>query len=187
AAAGRVVPGKMDWWPEGMLARAGRLLRFTRDGAPAYASAGWPGALGVVTGLSTRGFAVVLNAVATPGEGVGGEGYPVLLHLRRVLEDARDFDDALRMLSEERLLAPALFTLAGRENEQRVVVERTPTRHALRWPEGDEPLVATNHYRVLSRPRPFGGEELSGACGRYDAVWRFFARHRPGRQVADAA
>ena len=176
---GPVVVRNMDWWPQDLLARASYLVRCGRGGRPEYATAGWPGAIGAVTGLSARGFAVVLNAV-TSAEGLTRTGYPVLLHVRRVLEDARDFDDALRMLAEETLAAPALFTLAGRRNDQRVVIERTPTRHALRRPDGDEPIVATNSYRLLD------GAGFEG-CPRYDALCRFFARHRPGGEVEDAA
>src|SRR2546421_1162934 len=107
---GPVVARNMDWWPEDLLAQCSYLLRYCRGKDFQFAHAGWPGSIGVVTGLSARGFAVVLNAVRAP-EPVSKIGYPVLLHLRRVLEDARDFDEALRLLSEQRLAAPALFTL----------------------------------------------------------------------------
>jgi hypothetical protein len=184
---GPVVARNMDWWPEDLLARASYLVRCRRAGALQFANAGWPGAIGVVTGLSARGFAVVLNAVLSP-EGVRKTGYPVLLHLRRVLEDARDFDDALQMLCRQTLAAPALVTLAGTRNEQRVVVERTPTRHALRWPRGGEPLVATNDYRLLDRPQTHAGPEIyQTTCSRHDALCRFFAGHRPDHEVEDAA
>ena len=182
-AGGPVVARNMDWWPQDLLARASYLVRYSRGGRMEYATAGWPGALGVVTGLSARGFAVVLNAV-TSAEGLARTGYPVLLHVRRVLEDARDFDDALRLLAEETLAAPALFTLAGRRNGQRVVIERTPTRRALRWPDGDAPLLATNSYRLLEDPGVLPGFDN---CPRYDALGRFFARHSPGEEVDDAA
>jgi hypothetical protein len=178
---GPVVARNMDWWPQDLLARASYLVRCRRSGRPEYATAGWPGAIGTVTGLSARGFAVVLNAVSC-AEGLARTGYPVLLHVRRVLEDARDFDDALRLLADETLAAPALFTLAGRHNKQRVVIERTPTRHALRWPDGDAPLVTTNSYRLLEDASP-----ASDSCPRYDALGRFFARHRPGDAAEDAA
>ena len=141
----------MDWWPEDVLARASCVVRFERQGEMQFCTAGWPGAVGVVTGLSARGFAVALNAVMGP-ERFSRIGYPVLLHLRRVVEDARDFADALRMLARQRLIAPALFTLVGTANDERVVIERSPRRHALRWAEGDAPLVATNDYRTLFRP-----------------------------------
>lgn len=184
---GPVVARNMDWWPEDLLAQASFLLRYSHGGEFRFANAGWPGALGVVTGLSARGFALVLNAVRNP-EGANPAGYPVLLHLRRVLEDARDFEYALRMLSEETLAASALITLVGRRNEERVVIERTPTRHALRRPQGDEPLVATNDYRLLFRPESGDGPEIyRTTCYRYDTLARFFAKNRTDKAAEDSA
>jgi hypothetical protein len=185
--SGPVVARNMDWWPEALLARASYLMRYTRNRALQFASAGWPGAIGVVTGLSGRGFAVVLNAVASP-EGLCKTGYPVLLHIRRVLEDAPDFEAALGLLANQRLAVSALLTLVGRENAERVVIERTPTRHALRWPRGDEPLVATNDYRLLFQPEAHAGAEIyQTTCARYEALCQFFADHRPEQEIDDAA
>jgi hypothetical protein len=184
---GPVVARNMDWWPEDLLAQASYLIRCRHHDELRFVNAGWPGAIGVVTGMSARGFAVVLNAV-TCSEGVRKTGYPVLLHLRRVLEDARDFDDALKMVAQQTLASPALVTLVGSRNDQRVVVERTPTRSALRWAAGDRALVATNDYRVLVQ----AGEEKLGdlghtACSRYEALTRFFAGHGADQDVEDAA
>jgi hypothetical protein len=112
----------------------------------------------------------------------------VLLHLRRVLQDAADFDEALTMLSEQRLAVPALITLVGRENHQRVVIERTPRRHALRWAESDRPLFATNHYRLLYPPHDSPGHVFyENTCARYEALAAFFASHRADREIDDAA
>lgn len=185
--SGPVLARNMDWWPEAVLARASYLFRYHRGGRLHFASAGWPGAVGVVTGLSGRGFAVVLNAVQGP-ENNRKTGYPVLLHLRRVVEDATSFEEALRWLASQTLLAPALFTLVGTRNEQRVVIERTPTRFALRWPRGDEPLVTTNDYRLLFQPETHAGAEIYvTTCRRYEALGRFFAGHRADHAVEDAA
>lgn len=183
--AGPVVARNMDWPGETVLARSSYLIRTERDGRLQFASAGWPGAVGVVTGLSGRGFAIVLNAVLAP-EGLDRMGYPVLLHVRRVLEDARDFRDALDRLSTQRLAAAALFTLVGTGNDERVVIERTPRQHALRWSDGDAPLITTNDYRVLFRPQTHAGMELyETTCRRYDALSRFLAGHDATLPVAD--
>ena len=56
----------MDWWPEGPLARASYLIRCTDGPDWKFTSAGFPGATGVVSGLSSRGLADILNAVTTP-------------------------------------------------------------------------------------------------------------------------
>ncbi|MCA8920791.1 MAG: hypothetical protein KDD82_03215 [Planctomycetes bacterium] len=167
---GPVVARNLDWWPEEPLARSTYLVREIETGRCLRATAGWPGSIGVVTGLSSNGFALVLNAVSGP-EGVSLTGYPVLLHLRRVLEDAADFDAALVMLRDTHLAAPCLISLVGVENHQRVVIERSPKRHALRWAEGISPLVATNDYRKLFPPETREGSPIyETTCARFEAL-----------------
>lgn len=184
---GPVVARNMDWWPEDILAQASYLVHFVRKGVMQFINAGWPGATGVVTGMSARGFAIVLNAVTGP-ESHSRLGYPVLLHLRRVLEDAPDFESARKLLCEQRLTVSGLFTLVGSENHQRVVIERTPTRYAQRWPKGDEPLLTTNDYRLLFRPETNDDAVIyQTTCSRYDALCEFFADQRPDQEIGDDA
>ncbi|MCX7421071.1 MAG: C45 family autoproteolytic acyltransferase/hydrolase [Planctomycetia bacterium] len=183
-AEGPVLARNMDFWPEKWLARASTLMQFTRGGQLAFVNAGWPGAIGVVSGMSVKGFAVVLNAV---GGGSDKSGYPVLLHLRRVLEDAESFDAAVDWLASERLMAGALFTVVGTENIQRVVVERKPSAFVLRRPVGDEPLVTTNDYRMLNASEHGSMEVLlQTSCSRFDVLSKLFAKHRVTDEVLDA-
>jgi isopenicillin-N N-acyltransferase like protein len=181
---GPVVARNMDWWPEEPLAKASYLIRCTEGTDWKFTSAGFPGAVGVVTGLSSRGFAVILNAVTSP-DPVCKTGYPVLLHLRRVLEDAAGFNDALNRLSKQRLVTSALFTLVGSANEQRVVIERAPRRHALRWGKPNEPLVTTNDYRLLDRPTGDAWDLERTSCGRFDRLWHLSVRRPVGEPIAD--
>ena len=182
---GPVLARNMDWWPEDLLAQASYLVHCRRGNDFVFANAGWPGSIGIVSGLSARGFGLVLNAVLSP-DPPSKLGYPVLLHLRRVLEDARDFSDAVRMVANTHLPVGGLITLVGTENNQRVVVERTPKRHALRWPKGDEPLVVTNDYRLLARPENCTElETCRTTCSRYDACREFFGSHTADRDVND--
>lgn len=171
---GPLLARNMDWWPEDVLARCSCLVRYERQGALDFANAGWPGAVGVVSGLSGRGFAVALNAVRGPDR-LNRTGYPVLLWLRRVLEDASDFEDARRMLRRQRLTTAALFTLVGTENDQRVVIERT-ARHAVeRRSEGSEALIATNDFRALAAPQASDAAEIyRTTCARYDYLQGYF-------------
>jgi hypothetical protein len=166
--SGPIIARNMDWAPEAALARASVLCRSSRGGKLAFANAGWPGSVGVVSGLSARGFGLVINAVTSP-EGANMAGYPVLLFLRTVLEDAPDFDGALKMLTTEKLAMSGMITLVGVRNEQRVVVERSPTRHALRWGEPDKPLLTTNHYRTLYPPEASCFEDDT-TCYRYNRM-----------------
>jgi len=181
-ATGPVLARNMDWWPQEPLARSSYRVRTETNGRLSFANAGWPGAIGVVSGLSGRGFGVVLNAVHGT-TGIDKLGYPVLLHVRRVLEDARDFDDAVHRLCHQRLCAVGILTLVGRENDQRVIIERTPREHALRTPYDDEPLLATNHYRRLAEP----GDAPDGQqCPRYVALGELYGDVGASVEVSDA-
>ena len=185
--AGPVLARNMDWWPEEILAQTSYMVRVRRNGRLEYAHAGWPGTIGIVTGMSRRGFAIALNAVQCP-EGIDKFGYPVLLHLRRVIEDAGDFATAVRMLSEQRLAAPGLLTVVGRENDQRVVIERTSKHHGHRWGNGDKPLLATNHYRFLREPILGDSDVLDEtSCDRFDALAGFFTEHTADQPVEEEA
>ena len=160
----------MDWWPEHLLARASCVVEYRREGRTVFEAAGWAAASGVVTGMSGRGFAVALNAVGGL-EGTDIEGYPVLLHLRRVLEDAESYAHAVELLTDEHLASPALFIVVGGTPEERIVIERSPTRSATRSARGTQSLVATNEYRALGKsPTSDGGTLAQTSCGRFDAL-----------------
>lgn len=184
-SSGPVLARNMDWWPEQSLARASYLIRMVRKGNLQFASAGWPGSIGVVSGLSARGFAIVLNAAFSVG-GIDKFGYPVLLHIRRVLEDATDFDDAVDRLASERLAAGCLLTVVGRENHQRVVIERSQRDHAIRRPAGNEAIAATNHYRALHETPTSGAPDMGDVpCGRYDALLALLGDHKASDEMTD--
>ncbi len=185
---GPVLARNMDWWPADLLAQATYEIRYYRGDQRQFTLAGWPGCVGAVTGMSTRGFAVALNAVQSP-EPPNKLGYPVLLLLRRVLEDARNFDEAVSELSTQRITVGALFTLVGVSNDQRAVIERTPTRAVRRTSEDGGPLVATNDYHAMNNSGELDElfEQMLGqsACSRYDALHNALASEQGQSSCSD--
>lgn len=171
--AGPVVARNLDWWPENLLAQNTYRVSYKKNDETVFQSAAFPGLVGVVTGVSQRGFAVVLNAVLSK-EKFCARGYPVLLLLRRVLEEADSYQQAVKMLTETVLPVGALFTVAGRSNEERVVIERTPRRAAQRGVALDEVLLTTNDYRLLQEEQAQGQtDNFTTACSRYAALEKF--------------
>ena len=150
---GPMIARNMDWFPASKIAKASAIIP-TKNGLHAAA----PGLFGVVTGLSNNGFALVLNAAF--GESNQWECIPMLLFLRQVLDEASDFHDALKKVSTTPLMSGGLITIVGKTNDQICVVERTPTKSEVRFPQGKEPLIVTNHYRKLHKPNE--------TCDRYN-------------------
>lgn len=109
-----------------------------------FYNATWPGYAGVLTAMAPGRFCAAINqAPRVPAWGNRGideivnrlrmlrsQGTLPAVHLlRRVFEDARDFDAALAILSDESvdLAMPAIFTLAGVEAGEGCVVEALGT------------------------------------------------------------
>ncbi len=174
---GPVLARNMDWWPERPLALGSVMLRYFRGSEFAFETAGWGGSIGAVSGRSSRGFALAMNA-AMSTDPVQLSGYPVMLFLRTVLEGAASYTDAYEMICHAELASPCLVMLVGTENNERVVIERAPRRHAVRRARPGDALVVTNDFRVLDEQSTALSADGHGlyrsACGRYEALGNQF-------------
>jgi hypothetical protein len=87
-----------------------------------FASVAWPGLVGVVSGMNAEGLALVVHG------GRAGEprthGEPVVHALRRVLSEARDADQAVRLLGEREPMVSHIVVLS--DARKALVVERAP-------------------------------------------------------------
>lgn len=128
----------LDWGLTG-IGRYVVLARHETAHGPFY-NATWPGFAGVLTAMAPGRFSAAINQA--PRLPILGPRWldeilarlrllrhrgalPAAHLLRRVFEEARDFDAALALLADERVLLamPALFTLSGTTPEQGCVIE----------------------------------------------------------------
>lgn len=97
------------------------------EGRIPWASVGWPGALGVVTGVNASGIAVMVNPVRTADVRVTRTARPVAHLARGVLEQARTLDEAVKLIEATPTLGAAVIALADSAGTW-LLVERTPTK-----------------------------------------------------------
>lgn len=144
----------LDWRFEGL----GRHLVAARLRAPAgpWLNLTWPGFLGVVQGYAPGRFAAALHQAPMrrhqplmPLDWLinryrlwRGRGLPPAHLLRRVFEEAPDFQAARQALMREPLALPAIFLLAGCRPGEGCIIERTETRAV----SHDLPRAAANHW-----------------------------------------
>ncbi|HEY1818269.1 MAG TPA: C45 family peptidase [Kofleriaceae bacterium] len=98
------------------------------DGHIAWASVGWPGQIGVVTGVNAQGIAVMVNPVRTVDAQPTRVGRPVALLARMVLEQAKTLDEAVKLVEQTPTLGAAAFVIADGQANKWLVVERTPSK-----------------------------------------------------------
>lgn len=165
----------LDWWsPSGELSRETIVYTFTRGGEPRFQTVSWPGYVGALSGMAPGRFAVTLNAV------LSDEGpqlaLPISSLIRDVLDSAESYDEAVRRLSETTVVSSSLLLVTGTEPGEMCIIERTPTRSAIRHPR-DGATVVTNDYRLLDSDQPHRevNELQTTSCGRFDRATELLA------------
>jgi hypothetical protein len=168
----------LDWWTENAaLSRYTTINRFVGAPAGEFVTIGWPGFIGAFSGIAPGRFAVTLNAVLSlePPRIAA----PVVFLLRTVLEEARTFEEARAVLSETPIACDCLLLLTGSAPGELVVIERSPSRYALRQPH-DGFVCVTNGYQKLEAD---SGRTSSGLlatwCERFERVKALVGGRRP--------
>ena len=98
------------------------------EGRLAWAAVGWPGELGVVTGVNASGIAVMVDPARTSDVRPTRTARPVAMLARAVLEQAGTLDDALKLIEGTPTLGAAVLVVVDGASGKWVFVERTPTK-----------------------------------------------------------
>ncbi|MEE9382204.1 MAG: C45 family peptidase [Nannocystaceae bacterium] len=126
---------------------ADRMVTIHRpDGKYPFASVGWPGLVGVVTGINARGIVAAINPARTDDPEESGVPWPLVL--RQVLEEADTLDQAIQIIRHVPLRTAGIVLLGDGPARRAVVMEASPradgSRRLLRG-EDDSVVWATNH------------------------------------------
>lgn len=132
-------------------------------GKRAFASIGFPGQFGVISGMNDEGLSVAVNEVLeAKDDGVKFNplGIPKLFLLRRVLEECATIDEAEKLIAAATRTGMMAVTIC--DKKEGAVLEITTRSVVRRRPAGGI-CTCTNHFR---------SKELSVAdkCGRLDAL-----------------
>lgn len=138
----------------------------------AYYDINWPGNSGVLNAVAPGRFAISINQSPIPMRSkLGKIGFPFdwalqRLHtfrssgwlpahlLRHVFETAKDFDEAVKLLSQSGLAIPVIFTVCGTKDGERAIIERREHEaHIIR----ESGVCTANHWQRdgwHGHPRP---------------------------------
>lgn len=101
------------------------------EGRIAWAGVGWPGQLGVVTGINAEGIVVMVDPARTSDVRLRRTARPVALLARTVLEQARTLDDAIKLVESSATLGSAVIVVVDGTSGKWVQIERTPSKAIL--------------------------------------------------------
>jgi len=152
---------KMGWlhvrnmdWPLYGCGRTTMVLKLKKDKRDII-SIGNPGLVGILSGMVPGKFSITLNW-APPVEWPDFRVGPVFL-IRKVLEEAKNYTEAVSMLSHERLSTCAFFMVVGTRTA--CVIERLKGDVEVRQARG-KPIVCANTFQSR-RFRGYNSEHLT--------------------------
>jgi hypothetical protein len=159
----------LDWWTtSAVLSRYTTMCDFVGGSAGEFTTVGWPGFTGVFSGIAPGRFAITLNAVLSLEPAVPAT--PVVLVLRTVLEEARSYDEALSVLSAASLPSDSLLLLTGTRAGEHVVIERTPSRCAVRRGPRGFTCVTNDYQQIHVDTGQPPSEILATSCRRFERM-----------------
>lgn len=109
-----------------------------------YLSVGYPGLLGVITGINEKTIAIAVVpafTLETPQL-----GYPALLLAKQVLQQAASLDEAIALLEAQHLPGAESFLLGSGREEKMIVVEKNKSQTIIRTMQNNF-LLVVNHFQ----------------------------------------
>lgn len=157
----------LDWHTQNnLLSRHTCIFNFYKSGRLLFSTVGWPGFIGALSGMKPGAFAVTLNAVSSYD--APELATPISFFLRDVLEQAPDFVTARKQLEQTVIASDCLLLLSGTDADEKVVIERTPRRHATRGTDGNFLAVTNNYWLLDNQPGEDVNELSQTSCDRHD-------------------
>ncbi|WP_046754964.1 C45 family peptidase [Kordia jejudonensis] len=158
----------LDWHTEqNILSKFSMIFDYQKGGKTVCKTIGWPGFVGILSGIKPEKFALTLNAVLSSDQ--PELALPISFLLRDVLETCESFTEAKKMLESTPIVSDCLLLLSGTNINEKVVIERTPKRVATRISDEDY-IVVTNDYKELQNQQVGTGIIHATSCGRFDAA-----------------
>jgi hypothetical protein len=134
------------------------------QGKAPFLSVGWPGFIGVATGLSERGLSLSALVVMAPSS--TPLGTPATLLYRRIMEEGSSLEDGISILRGARRTQGHNVLLASGDEHAAAVVEYTPRSIQVRRPENGW-IATTNHFNHSEMVR------RHGSCAFLSSTERF--------------
>jgi predicted choloylglycine hydrolase len=160
----------LDFPSLGILNKHSTLMIYHPAGRNQFAAIGWPGMIGVLSGMNE--FGLSLACMEVPRLPRLPTAMPYTLLYRTILERCRTVDEAIDLLRRTpRQTANNLMLMDAAGN--RAVVEIRPESVVVRCGEPGAALISTNHQRGEDQDTP-------GYCWRYDRLHREASREFGG-------
>jgi predicted choloylglycine hydrolase len=183
ATKGPLFGRNLDFPSFGYLQDYSLVTIYRPKGKHAFASIGFPGVIGCLSGMNDAGLSLAVLevfAVKNPKEKYDENGTPYGLCYRRILEECTTVDEAERLLNKMKRVTTTNLAICDKHGG--AVLEVTP-KHVVRRPPQDKLCACTNHF-LTAELKPDQQDNLYTTIERYQALLKT-CQGKPKLDIAD--
>lgn len=110
-----------------------------------FVSIGWPGMIGVLSGMNEAGLTVTINAAksAMPTS----SATPISILTREILQYASNIEEALAIAQKRKTFVSESILIGSAKDGKAVIIEKSPEKTALFSGKEKDRIICTNHYQ----------------------------------------
>ncbi|HOB70493.1 MAG TPA: C45 family autoproteolytic acyltransferase/hydrolase [bacterium] len=156
-----------------------KIVSFVKpDNGFPFVTVSWGGMIGVVSGMNSSGLSITLNAAES--EVPSKTATPVALVAREMLQYADTIEKAYEIARSREIFVSQIFFVSSAIDNRSALIEKTPEKTELFYPESDESAV-TNHFtgKLKGSEKHRNPESLRNSQKRLERVYELIEKEKP--------
>lgn len=140
-----IIGRNFDFFVGHKFARHKQVVFYNPDAGYKFATVGWSGMTGVLSGMNEHGLTVTINAAKS--DMPTSSAMPISILTREILQYATNIEEAYEIASKRKTFVAESILIGSAKDGRAAIIEKSPTQIALFTGDGSTQLLCTNHYQ----------------------------------------